>query len=413
MAVTPQTNGYRLCIVVGGHKDDSSPGTSKGLFLTKVADPATMAPSFNHKEMKFIPNAVPVSQKALEETPIPPEPGSIVMCSVGGRSMGDPSDAIALSLINGMNAPGPSPGNDPLNNAMSHLRAAMYKIGKNRPPKYTEKMERGALVRKVENELGEWFHDLTKGLPVHAAIQELSGQFLPGLKQVETAKEQFGNILNSSAIQQLAGNFMNIQKLFETMTKSQMKKIRKNMPEEVQIALDSFITLLQEGENGGFMITTGAAHEETFRQNAIELLSQVTSTEELFAAISQLRSDDTLKGLDKLEEIILKANTSYGEIEFNVDYEGNIKQTQQTKDMLENAIKSLTGVMSSSMGGAPGKEMFGEANKIMSEIIGRIPQGKRQEVLMNTLRNAIKNFHTQAHDDMNKGRNPILDGIFG
>lgn len=413
MGIYTHSNESRPCIVIGGHKDDASPGTNRGLFLTKVVDPTTMAPSIDHRECVFVPNIIPPTQRSLETTPVPPEPGSIALVTNNSRTMGNPSDQYVTGLFNAENNPGSTAGNDPLSDMQSHFRAALYKVGKNRPPKYTEKMERGALVRKVENELGEWFNDLTKGLPMHAAFHQLSGQFLPGLKQIETAKEQFGNVLNNSSIQQLAGNFMNIGKLFNTMTKGQMKKIQKNMPEEARVALNSFITLLQEGENGGYQITTGTVHEPTYRQNAIDLLSQVTSTNELFAAIAQLRYDDTLRGLENLEEIALKANTAYGEIEFTVDHEGNIKQNQQTKDMLANAIKSLTSVMSSSMGGAPGKEMFGDASKIMSEMLGRIPQGRRQEVIMNTLNKAIKNFHTKAHDDMNKGRNPILDGIFG
>lgn len=360
-AIPPNTfpHGYQIAynVVTGGHAQEPAPDQSGTL---KVVDPVRHGQQVNQFDMPFVTTLRTPTQSALEETPFPPEPGAIVATSF---NMGDPTSRAVVGMPNEINNSSSVAGNNPL---MFHILQAIIKdVLKNRPTKYKEKQDRGALVRAIDQEFGNWIHALTKGLPTHAALFPMAGQVLPAVQQIDTAVKQFASILGQGAIGQLPGAAMNLSSLFNKMNDKQKKKIKENKSEEIVNALESMMTLLVEGEGSGTYMASGRVHEETFIDNAVELLSQCTAIGDIVECLQRLRYDETLHGLDKLQDIEVKANTEFGQIVMTVDSKGNAKQSQQSLQQIMSAIQQFTGFLNSLQSGGQGKTMFGkEAGKV-------------------------------------------------
>jgi hypothetical protein len=334
------------------------------------------------------------TQASLEETAFPPEPGQMVATSF---NMGDPCSRSLVGMPNNTN--NASAGGVPNNSLISKLLAAQnLDTLKNRPVKYKEKNDRGALVRAIEKELGSWKHSLTKGLPTHTALYPLAGQVLPAVKQIDTAIQQFASILGQGALSQLPGAAMNLASLFSKMNKKQKKKLTENKSQAFTDALESMMNLLVEGESSGTYITSGRVHEETFIENAAELLSQCNEIGDLVECLQRLRYDESLHGLDKLESFEVRANSAYGEIVMTVDKDGKTKQDEKNLQQILSMIQKFVGLLNSVEGGAKGKPVFGKEGQKVVDAVGRLPDAaKKRLAVMNEaeqsraqLRNQVK-----------------------
>jgi hypothetical protein len=382
MSVPPNTfpHGYQIAynVVTGGHSDEPAPDQSGTL---RIIDPIRHGQQVNQNDLPFVTTLRTPTQSALEETPFPPEPGSIVAVSF---NMGDPTSRAVVGMPNEINNSQSVAGNNPL---MFHILSAIAKdVMKYKPTKYQEKQHRGALVRAIDQESGNWKHELTKGLPTHAALYPLAGQVLPAIKQIDTAVKEFASILGQGSIGQIPGSIMNLSSLFKKLTKEQKKKIFKDKPETLINAMESMMDLMVDGEGSGAYISSGRIHEETFIENMIEMLSQCTNLSDLVECMQRIRYDETLHGLDKIQDIELKANSAFGEIVFTVDKNGKTKQKEDSLKKILDAVQKFVGLMNSAQAGGQGKTMFGkEAQKVM-DAVNRLPgeAAKRLAVLQDT-----------------------------
>lgn len=368
MSIPPNSfpQGYQIAynVISGGHYYDPAPDQSG---TARAVDPLRHGSQVDQTQMPFVTMLRTPTQSALEETPFPPEPGAIVAVSY---NTGDPTSRAVIGQPNELNNSQSVPGNSV---AMGQVLQAIIKlVNKNRPGKYREENDKGADVREIQN-LGEWLHNLTKGLPTHAALFPLAGQVLPAIKQIDTAIKQFASILGQGAIGSLPGSQMNLSSLFNKMNKQQKDKIKENMSPELADALDSIMTLLTEGESSGTYITSNRIDEETFTENAIEMLSQCTNLNDLISCLDRLRYDESLHGLDKLGEVEIRANSAYGEVVFTADKNGNLKQNQQNAQQILSVIQQFVGLLGSVQAGGQGKQMFGDEARKVVDAVGRLP----------------------------------------
>ena len=397
--VFPNGSNFSYQIVCGGHDKDPPPDQSG---TVKVFDPIRHGSGVSEKDMPFITMLGPPTMHGQEETWFPPEPGTCVAVS---WTTGDPSTRAMVGKPNEQHMLESQPGNSVLASKIEPWLSE--KVEKNRPTNFQEKMDKGALVRAIDNEKGNWYHDLTRGLATHVAYAPMAGQFLPQIKQIDTAIQQFAAIPGAGDLANLPGTIMNIASMFNSLSKKQKKQITKNMPDSLVQSIESMMNLITQGEVGHNYVSGGRVDEETFIANMIELLSQVTTFSDLISVIERLRTDTTLHGLDKLTEIEIKANTPFGQITQTMDINGNVQMSQSSQQAIQQAVQALTSLMSGAETANPAKNLFNGAEKMMNQAFQAIPNNIRPQMLQDTV-NLLK---TETHDDILKrvteGGNPF------
>ena len=373
----PTKAGATAEIVVGGHKKHPDPDQGNKFQTT---NPLTHGPNINPRDYPYTMILGQCTQAALETQDTPPEPGSSVLKL---PVLGAPSSTVGIGVLKDKNLGTASAGN--MNN-MSFpgiIEALGADVEKVLSKGYETKNEDGAEVRR-EKDGSNWNHNMTKGLPTHAALYPMAGTILQSRQKIETAVQQFSSILNSSMASQLPGSFMSMETLFNKMTKKQKKKATKNMPPEVLMAFESMLGLMQSGDAGTSFVG-GRVHEETFISNAIELLSQSKDINDIISALHRLQYDEDLFGLDQLAEVEIETNTPFGKIKQKLDSKGNI--SDDIPDIVQKAIEAFSGMLESATSapsGGANMNMFGEHAKTMSDMLGRVApevQKFRKEML--------------------------------
>lgn len=384
----PSKAGATAEIVVGGHKKHPDPDQGNKFQTT---NPLTHGPNINPRDYPYTMIVGQCTQAALETQDPPPEPGS---CVIKLPVMGSPSSAVGIGVLKDKNMGSASAGN--MNN-MSFpgiAQALTADVEKKLSKGYETKQEDGAEVRR-EKDGSNWNHNMTKGLPTHAALYPLAGTVLQARQQIETAVQQFGNILSSSAQGQMPGSFMSIDSLFNKMTKKQKKRATKKMPKDVLQAFESMLSLMQNGDAGTSFVG-GRVHEETFIENALKLLENAKDVNDIIAILHRLQYDEELFGLDKLADTEIEVETPFGKIKQKIDSKGNVKD--DIPEVVQKAIEAFGQMLTtatSAPGGGSGENMFGEHAKTMADMLGRVApdvQKFRKEMLeqLNTSADAEK-----------------------
>jgi hypothetical protein len=273
-----------------------------------------------------------------------------------------------------------SPGNFSIMELIQKLAA--LSTNKNRPTQFQETQDKGAPVRAITQEFGDWTNMLTKGLPTHAALAPMAGQVMPAIKEIETAISQFASILGGGSLGQIPGSNMNMGSMLKNLNVNQKKKITENMPLEIQDALNSTLELLMEGQ-GGSTYLTSRVDEETFKENAVDLLSQCASLGDLMTCLQELRSNTALHGLDKLEDIVITTPSAYGNVTYTMDHTGKMKQDPVNAQQILSLIQNVVGMLGSLPGAKEGESMFREDAAKVAELAGRIPEGARVFAMLN------------------------------
>ena len=305
--VFPEGSNLAYCVIAGGHKDDK-PQDESG--TAKVVDPLRHSISISKDDLPFVTTLRSPTQGDLETTPMPPEPGQI--CAVTFQT-GDPTTRVISGIPNDLNQQSNIAGNNPGTAWIKILEMLM--TGKRTPPRNVrEKKDRGAVVRDKQESGQEWMNSLTQGLASHAAWSQMAGIVLPQVKQIDTAVQQFMNIPSIGNIAQLAGSIMSLANMLKGMSGSQRKRATQNMPPELVTGFDNLLNLIPEVETDGSYIASGRVDENTFMENAVDLLSQVSTMSDLLYTMNVLRGDVSIRGFNNLSELAdttLKANNTY------------------------------------------------------------------------------------------------------
>ena len=126
--------------------------------------------------------------------------------------------------------------------------------------------------------------------------------------------------------------------------------IMEGMTPQMRTAINSLSTLLQgySATGGVAFITGGVVHEDTYLENAQQLLSQVTSLEEMMYVLNRLQWDKSLFGQEKLANVVTEIETAWGIALQEIDVNGNIVVTYGLEDAnlemeFANSMTSNTG----------------------------------------------------------------------
>lgn len=382
----PHSSGASPEIVCGGHKKDPDP-QHRGLLKSRA--PLTHGPNIESINYPFTMVAGQCTQAALETNDPPPEPGSLILKL---PILGEPGSKVGLCTLKDTNMASASAGN--MNNMafapiVAALMADVEKVVSNG---FQSAQRAGAQIRKPKD--GEnWFHNLTKGLPTHAATKPLAGTIIPSRQNIDTAKQQFIDVLGSDMLSKLPGQFMSLTDLFSGMSKKQKKQAMANMPEETALAFQSTIKLLQEGDEGDYAVG-GRVNANSYIANAVTLLSQVTNVPDLHDALHRLQYDTTIGG--DPGKVTIEIKTPFGNVKQQIDSTGST--SNEVPDAVQQAIAAFTSMLSSAsaaQGASPGKNMFGDMSGTMADMLGRIApevQQYRKQILeyLNTSTDAIK-----------------------
>lgn len=270
--------------------------------------------------------------------------------------------------------------------------------GVNIPPDIEETVEKGAKVKKIKEKGKKHKHSLLKGTPSHGAMFETTGYKLPEVTNVPTAKQQFSNLLTGDMMNNLPGSVMSLGGMFQglmgnmgggggaggaqgqqglqtSLSYNRMDQIQQNLSPEMQDALTSVATMSQglDANSAHSAFTTMfRVHDETYLDNAAELLSQVTCLADLMEVLNRLQHDETLFGLDKLANNIIVTETAWGNANTIITATGDIQTEYSNTTPQQNMSNNLSSP-SSNPGSGSGQNMFGDKVSNLMDMMKRLP----------------------------------------
>lgn len=309
-------HGY--CIVTGGHKGQPAPDQS-GTF--PVIDPLRMFPeTVDSYMMPFITARGTADMATLEQTRMPPEPGTVVECE---WETGIPSSRRAIGIPTQINRSKGLSGGLDLANFGENASHSQKETGKRKTDGYQETSRDGVPVR-IPKEGDVWNYDLTRGLTVDAAHYPLAGTIIPSLKSIETAVQQAASIINPSMLSQLPGQIMSIASMFKGMSDDQKQRAKSSMSEDVAEGFESMINLIQTADGSSSFVTGHRCNTEVYMENCIDLLSQCTNLSDLYDCMHRIQHDKKIRGLETLPKAKIKSESAFGTFSYDMDAEGTL-----------------------------------------------------------------------------------------
>jgi hypothetical protein len=270
----------------------------------------------------------------------------------------------------------------------------------------------GVKVRQINEKGKQHSLDLLDGLPIHGALFDMAGFRLPEVSKVPTAKQTNDGMMSIQNLQQMMGQIMSLGQMiqglagnkgggggaggygaggtggvgsggnsisYETYTPpganigaggfeyggglgnniisaveaapgTHLYDIMEGINPAMKNAVNSLSILLQgyEAQDGVAYYTTNVVHEETYLQNARDLLSQVQTLDDLMYVLSRLQWDKSLHGTEKLANVVNEIETAWGVALQEIDVNGNIVLTYGSEDAnlemeFANTMTSNTG----------------------------------------------------------------------
>ena len=254
----------------------------------------------------------------------------------------------------------------------------------------------GVKVRQIIEKGKQHSLDLLDGLPIHGALFDMAGFRLPDIKKVPTAKQTNDGMMSIQNLQQMMGQIMslgqmiqglagnkggggggggygagglggvgsggntisyesytppganigaggfeyggglgnNIISAVEAAPGTHLYDIMDGISPAMKNAVNSLSILLQgyESQDGVAFFTGDVVHEETYLQNARELLQQVQTLDDVMYVLSRLQWDKSLWGTEKLANVVNEIHTAWGVALQEIDVNGNIVITYGSED---------------------------------------------------------------------------------
>lgn len=402
MAVNKLEHGY--CIVAGGHLNDPAPDQSG---TVKVIDPLRHGLNVIPEDMPFITMIRDTGEQ--ESTPVVPDPGAVVLCE---WETGSPHKRRIVGMPNEKNMSQTVPGNQDL--VQGHIKRQLEKkTGKFVSNGTQPETRDGVPIKKTLNGQ-EYYHNLTRGLPTHAALYPMAGTIIQPINQIETAVQQAAQGLSPSMISQLPGQIMSIASMFKGMTSDQKSKAKEKMQPDVAEGFDSMLELMMmDGDTGAFA-AGNRCNTEVYLERSIDLLSQCTNLSDLFDVMHRIQHDKNLRGLDTLPKVKVKSSSAFGgEFSYDMDAEGTLQFDDIDSNTANISVNTVSYIFSntanvnvstssaSSSGGSSGNKnalqaiqqfasllqnggtnpgigqsfnQFGDQSQKVAELMGRVPQ---------------------------------------
>jgi len=407
--------------------------SSDGVKLDHLAFSTTMRSPTKHEQTSF-PGVM--------------DPGSLVYC---WKKPGD-NQVLILGQANDLaNYENRSPGNSDLmgNPIMQELLKRKIKIMP--PPDIEDGEERGVKIKKIKEKEEEWSHSMLKGLPTHGAMFSLAGFRLPENKDVPTAKQEFKKIMTQDMLKDLPGTAMSLGKMFKSMmggkggggaggggsggagggsgggTSSSFPgvynangaSVLSGLPPQLQNAVLSAAALTQvyeTGESSSFS-TSGRVEANVYMNNAVSLLSQITSVDDLMSTLDRLQYDESLFGLDQMNCVTYTIDTYWGKAIKTLCPDGNvtIAYANTSSEQAENSHNDSMGNASSAPGVTQDDNIFGKSSETMQKLLKRVaPEAEKKgnELSKKLNQGDIAKKLNEIVKKTVKGGNPLSPDLF-
>jgi hypothetical protein len=233
-------------------------------------------------------------------------------------------------------------------------------------------------LKTQQNDEGKVYkHSNRRNKITNGEYAETAGRKLPSIGQIPTALAQFAGILNPSSFGSLPGSNLNLGKSLKNLSDENKKKIQDSIPPEIWAILLALIDDLKEEQDTISYLSDRRVNEEVFIENAVALLSQVTSVADIMAAFNRLISDESLYGLDKLDNIVIEIETAFGNIQQIITATGNV--TENVSNTVATSKNSMLNSMTSaaSFPAGVGDNIFGKDSSQIFDMINRVaPQAQ-------------------------------------
>jgi hypothetical protein len=321
------------------------------------------------------------------------------------------------------------------------------------PPEVKETEEDGVKVKAIKEKDKKHKHSLLKGLSSHNAQQSTTGFKLEEQKSVPTAKQYFDALPTKDMMGMLPGSVMSLAKMFQGLmgagggggggaggggasqnqnqnqTQPPIDRIKEKVKPELFDAMMSLSILVQGASETDTVTfhTTGRVHYDTYLTNAEDLLSQVSTIEDLFEVLHRLQYDEELFGLDQLEDTIMEIETAWGnanviisitgvDLEYaNTNVQNSYAQSMSSPSSSPSAAGGGGGGAGGGGGGAGGGNMFGKSAQTMMDMFKRLaPKNQKEAKKMHTKLNeedTAKKLWKFAERTL-KGGNPLSPDLF-
>lgn len=296
------------------------------------------------------------------------------------------------------------PGNFNLNKFLKNTNA-IENISKTIRIKPKRVNARGNKTEKPDPNTEFYKHALKNGITTASELAQMAGFKMPSIGNIPTAVQQFSNILNPSSFGSIPGMNMNLGSSLKKINDEDKKKIQDAIPPSLWEVLNSLISSLDTISDNSIVsyVSDRRVNEEVFIKNAVELLTQVTSVSDIMAAFDRLLSDETLYGLDELDDIVIDIETAFGNVQQIISANGYLGMN--VSNTVANTRSSQSSAMSSaaSYPAGLGQNVFGRDSGQIFDMINRMaPQA--QAKAMQTLKNAAPT--TKNKHSMNNSHTP-------
>jgi hypothetical protein len=251
----------------------------------------------------------------------------------------------------------------------------------------------GVKIRKIIEKGQQHGLDLLDGLPIHGALFDMAGFRLPEVSKVPTAKQTNDGMMSLDQLKQMMGQIMSLGQMIQGLAGNKgggggaggygaglaqtgagsvsttpytppgantgaggadyggglgnniiaavdaqpgthLYDIMDGLSPPMKAAVNSLSILLQgyDAQDGVAYLTTNVVHEETYLQNARELLGQVQTLDDLMYVLSRLQWDKTLFGQENIANVVTEIQTAWGTALQEIDVNGNIVLTYGSED---------------------------------------------------------------------------------
>ena len=430
----PGGAGIQIGIIAGGHASDPAKDHSGN---QRVVSPMEHGSGVQLDHLNFSPMSHSPTQHSQQCFPGTMDPGTLVYVL---KNTGQSQVTIIGQANDLYNSTNRTPGNEDLLSNWQQLFT--MSTGVSTPPSIEEGEERGAKVRKIKEKGKEHSHSLLQGLPTHGALFDMTGFRIPGMTNIPTAKQKGQQMVTNDMMDQLQGTIGNVGSMFQGLMNGggmggfgggggsgagggagagnfgvsyapngvaepgtvdvSLDNVKANLEPQLQAAVTSLSYLIQDynTHNGVAFAYDNQVHEETYLQNAQDLLSHCTCIDDLMYVLQRLQWDTSLNGLDKLLTLEQEIETTWGTALQTVYANGHIHV--EYSNNASNAISSFANTMTdsntsmglgfspppstgSSGGGGGGSKsgmgnMFGQGASQIMEMMQRLPQSGESEM---------------------------------
>lgn len=389
-------------IVVGGHDGDPAGDESGNL---RVYFPGIHGRDVDVQHLNFSPRLMSPTKSTQQEFPGGLDPGTLV---VAMKDTGSNYCQI-IGLANDTNlSESQLAGNTDL---LQFVRMYLSRdINVRIPPSIQETMVDGVRVRRIVEKGQRHNHNLLQGLPTHGALYPMSGSVLPRVSGVSTAQAGFNSLMSGDILGAIPGVFMTLGKMFTILQSTGVLNNLK-VPREVGLAINSMSVLIQQVESmerAGFNVG-GRVHQDTYINNATQLLSQARTVSDITRSLSRLQTDPALFGYSNLVNGIVTQNTHYGKSKVSISPNGSIMRflPPETRKAISTGFQILSLINSV----YPGQKIFGDSAAKVYRMLNRLTPMSLAFILFNLARQntgpqAIR--HGTINTITNTGGNPFL-----